>query len=169
MIKAIMACDSQGGVGNNGNLPWPHNKKDLMHFKKLTAGHTVVMGSGTWNSGMPKPLPNRRNMVATRNPNFEAPGAELLLGDISQGLTTLAQSSTVYIIGGAILLHELIDEIAILHLTRITGKYDCDTFLDLELIQSKFELIDRVEVDNMTTFETYFARKLHDLSIDTKF
>jgi dihydrofolate reductase len=169
MIKAIMACDSQGGVGKNGALPWPHNRKDLSHFKRLTVGHTVVMGSKTWDSNMPTPLPLRRNMVATRNPNFEAPGAELLLGDLTQGLTTLSQSSNVYLIGGANLLHELIDEIIILHLTRITGSYDCDTFINLDEIQLKFEMIDRVEVDTMTTFETYFARKLNDLSFDTKF
>ncbi len=169
MIKAIMACDSQGGVGRDGNLPWPHNKKDLMHFKELTSGHTVVMGSGTWNSGMPKPLPNRRNVVVSRNPEFEVQGGELLTGDISQGLTNLSGSNTVFVIGGAILFRELINEISILHLTRIAGSYDCDAFISLDEIASKFEIIDRVEVDSMTTFETYFARKLHDISIDTKF
>lgn len=167
MIKAILACDALGGIGKSGDMPWPTNKKDLAHFKKITNGHTVVMGSATWNSGMPKPLPNRRNVVVTRNPNFEAPGAEILTGDIKQGLTKLAESNTVFVIGGAILFRELIDEISIFHLTRIAGNFYCDTFLPMEEIESKFELIESVEVSTSTKFETYFSRKLYDLSIQT--
>jgi dihydrofolate reductase len=155
MIRAILACDEQGGIGKNGNLPWPHNQKDLSHFKKLTTNATVVMGKGTWNSGMPKPLPNRENIVVTTDPNFVAPGATILSENVSAHLTSLAKDRKVFVIGGAVLFESLIDSITLLHLARISGNYDCDTFLPLDQITEKFELIDSVAVDNMTTFQTY--------------
>ena len=48
MIKAILACDNEGGVSKNGTIPWPKNKKDLGWFKKNTTNNVVVMGSKTW-------------------------------------------------------------------------------------------------------------------------
>ena len=170
MIKAILACDAVGGVGKDGKLPWPANKKDLSHFKKVTDGHTVVMGSATWNSDMPTPLPNRNNVVVTRNPDFEAPGAEILTGDIKEGLTKLAQSNTVFVIGGAKLFSSVIDDISILYLTRIAGNYDCDTFIDLGVLEKEFVRTSSVEVDDKTTIETYFARNLlNDIYLSAKF
>lgn len=170
MIKAILACDSQGGIAKNGILPWPRNMTDLKHFKLLTSGSTVVMGRRTWEApDMPTPLPGRRNVVVTSNLSYNAVGAEILSGNLPLGLTNLAQSNTVFVIGGASLFVEVIDEIQILHLSRIIGQYDCDTFLPLDLIGERFEMIDRVDVDKTTRFETYFARKLNDLSIESKF
>lgn len=169
MIKAILACDGQGGIAKNGIMPWPKNKQDLRHFKQLTSGSTVVMGRRTWEAkDMPTPLPNRKNVVVTSNKTYEAEGATIS-HDIIPDLTKLAQTSTVFVIGGASLFMQLIGEIHILHLTRITGHYDCDTFLDMEQIQDHFVKIDSVEIDKMTRFETYFTRHINDLSLDTVF
>jgi dihydrofolate reductase len=74
----------------------------------------------------------------------------------------------VFVIGGAVLFEQLIDVIDILHLSRITGHYDCDTFLPLAKINQRFDILDRVVVDNMTQFETHIARRLHDLPIRTE-
>lgn len=170
MIRAILACDFKGGIGRKGYLPWPSNKKDLAHFKQLTSGCTVVMGRGTWEGkGMPKPLPNRHNVVVSSDPNYVADGAEVIHGDIPEHLTRLAQSNTVFVIGGGVLVNQLLDHIQIFHLTRITGEYDCDAFIDLEAIEQKFVKVDSVHIDTMTRFETYFTRYLHDLSIPTEF
>ena len=66
MVKAILACDDFGGVSRAGTMPWPKNPKDLGWFKKNTTGHTVVMGSTTWEDPfMPGPLPNRTNILVT--------------------------------------------------------------------------------------------------------
>ncbi len=170
MIKAILACDSQGGIGRNGQMPWPHNRKDLAHFKQLTSGCTVVMGRGTWEGkGMPKPLPNRHNVVVTSDPDYVAHGADVIHGDLKENLTKLAESNTVFVIGGGVLVNQVLDEIQIFHLTRISGSYECDAFIDLESLDEKFVKIDTVEIDMMTRFETYFARKLHDLHLNTEF
>ena len=66
MIKAILACDEEGGVSKKGTIPWPKNTKDLGWFKKNTTNNVVVMGSKTWvDPLMPWPLPNRLNVLAT--------------------------------------------------------------------------------------------------------
>ena len=169
MIRAILACDARGGIACHGIMPWPRNQLDLQHFKSLTQGHTVVMGRRTWEApDMPTPLPNRTNIVVTKDTEYQAEGATVLHGDLTESLTILAKSNTVYVIGGAELVVSLLDNISILHLTRVSGNYDCDTFLPLDRIKDQFVCIDRVIVDSLTVFETYLARKLHDLPIQTK-
>lgn len=169
MIRAVMACDSQGGIAKNGVMPWPRNMTDLKHFKMLTAGNTVVMGRLTWEaSDMLTPLPDRKNIVVTSNTAYDAEGAEILSSNIISSLTNLAESNTIFVIGGAKLFKLLIDEIQILYLSRIVGSYECDTFLPMNYISKCFERIDSVDVDKMTRFETYIARKFNDLSIRTK-
>jgi len=169
MIKAILACDIKGGIGRAGTLPWPHNKKDLAHFKKMTHGCTVVMGRGTWESeGMPKPLPGRHNVVVTSDPDYVAEGADVINDNVVEYLTNLSKSNTVFVIGGGVLVNQLLDHIQIFYLTRITGDYDCDTFIDLDAMTTQFVRIASVETDKMTTFETHFARNLlRDIYIST--
>ena len=76
MIKAILACDEEGGVSKKGTIPWPKNTKDLGWFKKNTTNNVVVMGSKTWvDPLMPWPLPNRINVLATTKKN-NFPGAD---------------------------------------------------------------------------------------------
>jgi dihydrofolate reductase len=65
MIRAILACDRDFGIAKNGQMPWPKNTDDLKWFRSMTAGSCVVMGRKTWESDMPKPLPNRVNAVVS--------------------------------------------------------------------------------------------------------
>jgi dihydrofolate reductase len=83
-------------------------------------------------------------------------------------LTSLAKSNTVFVIGGATLFEQLMPDINILYLTRIAGNYDCDTFLPMEKILSQFELINSIEIDRATRFETYITRQIYDLPIRTE-
>jgi len=160
MIKAILACDGQGGIARKGVMPWPRNMEDLRHFKHLTSGNTVVMGRRTWESkDMPSPLPGRTNIVVTRDPDYQADGATVIHDNINETLTNLAKDNNVFLIGGAELIKDTIDLIEVFHLSRISGHYECDTFLPLDLIKDKFECIDKVQIDPMTTFETYLKRK----------
>jgi len=76
VIRAILACDDNWGIGKNGTLPWPHNPADQKWFKECTINSTVVMGKTTWDDpDMPKPLPKRRNVVITSG---DAPGAHVV-------------------------------------------------------------------------------------------
>jgi dihydrofolate reductase len=168
-MKAILACDRQGGIAKNGVMPWPRNAEDLKHFKKLTTDAIVVMGRKTWEaSDMPSPLPNRTNVVVTNNTNYQLNNAIVLNDNISSRLTSMAKSNTVFVIGGASLFTQLIDDIHVLHLTRLTSGYDCDTFLPMDKIAAQFELHDSVQVDAETRIETYLTRQPYDLPIRTK-
>src|SRR5712691_13212786 len=72
-IYLIAAVAANGVIGVNGKLPW-HLPEDLQHFKKLTLGHPVIMGRRTWES-LGSALPGRENIVVTRTPGYDAPGA----------------------------------------------------------------------------------------------
>ena len=69
-ISAIVAVSENGVIGKNGKLPWRTIPEDLKRFKKLTDDHAVIMGRKTWVSLPVKPLPNRRNIVVSRNENY---------------------------------------------------------------------------------------------------
>ena len=165
MISAILACDDKGGIGKDGTLPWPKNQEDLAYFKRMTDGKTVVMGSSTWqSSGMPKPLPNRRNVVVTLSP-VQHPGADDYIPYSGSSLTDSIQRlkdwrgiEPVFIIGGARLIEEVLFIIDSFYLTRIPGDYHCDTFLPLAKIESQFHRT-VVEKGKEATYETWYKRK----------
>jgi dihydrofolate reductase len=75
MIRIIAAMSKNRVIGCDNTLPW-HLPSDLKHFKDLTSGETVVMGRKTFES-IGKPLPNRRNIVVTRDHEFTAEGVEV--------------------------------------------------------------------------------------------
>jgi len=79
MIVIVAAVAKNGVIGKGNALPW-HLPEDMQHFKALTTGHAVLMGRKTWESLPPKfrPLPNRRNLVLTRDMSYVAPGATVL-------------------------------------------------------------------------------------------
>jgi dihydrofolate reductase len=87
-------------IGAGGVMPW-HLPEDLKHFRELTGGEPVVMGRRTWES-LPerfRPLPGRHNVVVTRRPDFEAPGATVA-HSLEDALAT-HDGSAVWVIGGA--------------------------------------------------------------------
>lgn len=142
LIKAILACDDEGGIGRYGTLPWPRNKTDLQWFKCNTEGHIVVMGSSTWKDPhMPTPLPNRVNLVVTSKPDDPSfKGAYMrITGDPIPVLKELAKGSQdVWVIGGASIINQTMDVIEEFYLSRISGAYACDVFLDLDRIKETY-------------------------------
>jgi len=136
-LKAILACELYGGLGANGSMPWPKQQKDLQRFKDLTLNTTVMMGRGTWESkGMPKPLPNRKNIVVTTQENYPLPeGVDAI------NLNDDIMPDVDWLIGGAALVESLWEQITELHLTRLRAAYECDKWLDLEKLESEFRLV----------------------------
>lgn len=95
MIIGIVAIAKNLAIGRGGELPW-HYSADLKFFKETTTGHTVVMGSKTWAS-IGRPLPDRTNVVLSRNRELELPGGVTLTGNKNE---ILALSGDIFIIGG---------------------------------------------------------------------
>lgn len=97
----IAAIAANRAIGRDNQLLWKI-PEDMAHFKTTTQGHTVLMGRKTWASLPPpfRPLPGRRNLVLSRQQDFLAPGAEVV-ASLPAALARLADTETVFVIGGA--------------------------------------------------------------------
>ena len=146
MIKAILACDNNWGIGKNGDLPWPRNSADLKWFKQTTTGKAVVMGRKTWDSLPIKPLPNRLNFVISSdnmghyNPrphgSYKGPDVSKIVKDVIEA--RYGDIDDVWLIGGATLIESCIGIIDEFLLNMVDGDYNCDVFLPKDLILDKF-------------------------------
>ncbi|WP_134427529.1 dihydrofolate reductase [Mycobacterium ulcerans] len=100
-VGLIWAQSTSGVIGRDGGIPW-RLSEDLAHFKRLTMGHTVVMGRRTWDSlpAAHRPLPGRRNVVVTRQTGLVAHGAQVV-GSLEQALCPAEPDAETWVIGGA--------------------------------------------------------------------
>lgn len=125
-ISIIAAVADDGAIGSRGGLLC-HISADLRHFKAVTGGHTVIMGRRTFDSLPKGALPNRRNIVVTRNPSFQAPGTEAA-SSLEEALAMAGSDREVFIIGGGQIYAEALPLASRLCLTLIHGSFpDADT------------------------------------------
>ena len=96
-ITLIVAMDRRRAIGKDGAMPW-HLSAELRHFKAETMGKSLLMGRKT-HVVIGRPLPGRRNIVISRNPDYPAPGCELA-GSLEEAIEK-AQSEEIMVIGGA--------------------------------------------------------------------
>ena len=151
MIRVILACDENWGIGKDGGLPWPHNSADMKWFKDTTTGCVIAMGKSTWDSLPIKPLPNRNNIVVTSSEQDKDKGGYhyIKFDKAATELTNMNKLQDVWIIGGAKLVMGLFSIIDEFHLSRIRGSYDCDTFLPSTLIEENFTLTESGHKDGV--------------------
>jgi dihydrofolate reductase len=133
MIRAIFACDSTGGIGKNGTIPWPKNTADLKWFKETTTGEIVMMGRKTWDDPMmPKPLPNRYNIVVSDREVIHGPNMIVKRADVEKYLKMFRDiNKDVWIIGGGLLLSATVSMCDEIWISRISDDYDCDTHITI--------------------------------------
>ena len=125
MIVSIIAAVADNGViGRDGGLPW-HLPADLKHFKKLTAGHHMVMGRRTWDSIGRRPLPGRPTIVVSRDPAFVAEGARVARS-VDEALEMAAGADEVFIAGGQAIYQEALAVADRVYLTRVHARFDGD-------------------------------------------
>jgi dihydrofolate reductase len=123
-IHIIVATDAQRGIGINNTLPW-RLPEDLAHFKRLTTGHPIIMGRKTFDS-IGRPLPNRRNIVITRNPDWRHEGVEAV-GSVQAALDLL-DGQDGYVIGGAEIYRQALPLASTAIVTQIKQTFACDAF-----------------------------------------
>jgi dihydrofolate reductase len=123
-LTIVVAVDARLGIGVNNQLPW-RLPEDLAHFKRVTMGHPIIMGRKTFDS-IGRPLPNRRNIVITRNRNWEHEGVDAV-GSLEEALKLL-KDVPACIIGGAQIFNEALPKTGRLIVTHIDKEFDCDTF-----------------------------------------
>ena len=122
MITLVVAVARNGVIGKDGAIPW-RLPEDLKRFKALTLGHTVVMGRKTWDSLPEKnrPLPGRRNVVVTRDAQWQAHGAvRATLED------ALAEEGEIFVIGGAEIYRAALSRARRIELTEVHKDFHGD-------------------------------------------
>ena len=124
-ITIIAAAASNDALGKDNKLIW-HLSKDLQHFKTLTNGHTVIMGRKTFES-MPRALPNRTNIVITRQSDYKAENITVT-SSLSKALNIALDDPRPFIIGGGEIYKEAMSIADEIELTRVHADFDADTF-----------------------------------------
>lgn len=127
MISIIVAVADNLAIGKDNNLLW-HISEDLKYFKRITGGHTVIMGRKTWES-IGRPLPNRRNIVISRSLKVDSLAGAEVFGSLESALVTLPANEEHFIIGGGEIYREALPLAEKLYITfvHITVN-DADTF-----------------------------------------
>ena len=130
MLTMIVALDRNRAIGRDGELPW-RQPTDLQRFKELTMGSAIVMGRATFES-IERPLPGRRNIVLTKNPDWQAEGVEKMSFDEVLALddgTAADISADIFIIGGGQIYELFMPHADAIEMTIIeTGVIDADTW-----------------------------------------
>lgn len=131
-VKLIVAMDQERGIGRNNDLIW-HLPADMKFFRETTTGHIVVMGRKNWDSIPEKfrPLPNRENVILTRNAQFTAENASVFHSlESCLDWYSVEDEKIVFIIGGGEIYRQAIalnciDE---MYITHVDAVYGADTF-----------------------------------------
>lgn len=129
-IVLVVAAAENGVIGEDGKIPW-HISEDLKRFKAMTTGKTVVMGRKTWDSLPKKPLPNRKNVVITRNVGWNAPGA--VRANLPQlDLSHISPDEAWMIIGGAEIYRHFLPMATRIELTEVHKAFAGDARFEFD-------------------------------------
>jgi dihydrofolate reductase len=127
-LHLIFARAANGVIGKAGGLPWKL-PEDMAFFKRTTAGQTVIMGRKTWDSIPPRfrPLPGRRNIVVTRQPDWAADGA-LRSASLADAVAACGPDEAAWVIGGADIYRQALPIADTAVVTEIEADFDGDAF-----------------------------------------
>lgn len=143
ILSIVVAISENNAIGKDNQLLW-HLPADLKHFKNITTGHPIVMGRKTYDS-IGRPLPNRRNIVITRQHNLELPGVEVV-NSVDEAIALCEAESEVFIIGGAEIYKIAMKHVDRIYLTTVHRVYEADAF---------FPVLDQKEW--LETFKEYHS------------
>lgn len=115
-ISLILAASENNVIGHDNKMPW-HLSDDLKRFKALTTGHAVIMGRKTYES-LGRPLPGRKNIIITRNPDYKVPGCDIV-NSVDAAIKAAGEDNEVFIIGGGELYAQMWEKADKLYLTRV--------------------------------------------------
>ena len=160
IVSIIVAIAENNAIGKGNQLLW-RMPADLKHFKNATTGHTVIMGRKTFDS-VGKPLPNRRNIIITRNTDLNIDGAEVV-SSLEKAISLCDQNEEVFIVGGAEVYKMAMPITDKIYLTVIHSVFDADTFfpeIDQEIWKETEVADNKADEKNPFdyTFSTYIRK-----------
>lgn len=140
-ISIVVAISENNAIGKDNQLLW-HLPADLKHFKNITTGHTIIMGRKTYDS-IGKPLPNRRNIIITRQNGLNIEGVEVV-NSLDEALALCKTETEVFVIGGAEIYKQAIAVSHRIYLTRVHQEFEADAFFP-ELDNETWKEIEKVD------------------------
>lgn len=145
-ISIIVAVAENNVIGKDNALIW-HLPADMKFFKEKTTGHCIITGRKNYESIPEKfrPLPNRTNIIITRQTNYNAPGA-FIVDSIEKAIETAKQTGDkeIFIIGGGDIFKQAIPFVNKIYLTKIYQSFNGDVFFP-ELTLDKWKEISRIK------------------------
>ena len=155
IISIIVAMANNRVIGKNNKMPW-HLPADLAHFKKVTFGKPIVMGRRTYES-IGRPLPGRKNIVISSNPEYMLKGCETATS-VESAFELVKNEEEVFIIGGGYLYSQLLPKADKLYLTFIDLDTDGDTqFPDFRQLNLKEEKREKYLKDEKNPYDYEFV------------
>jgi dihydrofolate reductase len=155
VISIVVAISENNAIGKNNQLLW-HLSADLKHFKEITSGHTIIMGRKTYDS-IGKPLPNRRNIVISRNTDLILPGVEVV-GSVHEALALCTSEKEVFMIGGAEIYKQSLPITQKIYLTTVHQTFEADAFFpDLKTTEWKETEKEQHQVDEKNNLPYTFS------------
>lgn len=156
-LTAIVAMTSERIIGRDGTLPW-HLPEDLAFFKRTTSGHTIVMGRTTYDS-IGRPLPKRRNIVLTRDRNWQTQGVEVI-HSVKELAPLVAKEEEVFLIGGAQVYAAFMDQLDEMLVSWVREAYPGDTrFPDFSTEFPSYEVVEEYETFEVRRYRRVISEK----------
>lgn len=150
-ISIIVAIARNFAIGKNNDLLF-HLPNDLKRFKQITTGYPVIMGRNTLLSLPRWPLPNRRNIVITDNPDDQFPGCEIVFS-VSEAVELVRHESEAFIIGGGSIYRQFYPLANRLYLTIVDKDFDADIYFPVIDYNEWYELSREVNFDEVNQFQ----------------
>jgi dihydrofolate reductase len=142
IISIIVAIARNNAIGKDNQLLW-HIPEDLKRFKKLTTGHTIVMGKRTFESLPFRPLPNRRSVVITDVPGEQIEGCTMAYS-IADAIDKMEADAENFIIGGGSVYTQFLPHADKLYLTLVNKDFEADVFFPV-IDYSEWDVVSRTE------------------------
>lgn len=144
MITIIAAAGENNSLGKDNDLVW-HLPDDFKRFKELTSGNYILMGRKTFET-FPKPLPNRKHLIITRQDNYSVP-ENCFVFDTIQSAIDFTDNQDIWIIGGGEIYKQSMDIVDRIELTRVHSDFEADTFFpeigeEWELVSEEYHPAD---------------------------
>ncbi|MEI8355830.1 MAG: dihydrofolate reductase [Deltaproteobacteria bacterium] len=158
MIISIIAAMAENRViGRDNSIPW-NLPADLERFKTITTGHPVIMGRKTFE-GIGRPLPGRKTVIITRNPDFTAEGC-VVAHNLQEALAECKGADEVFICGGSEVYREALTLASRIYLTLLDGEVEGDTLFPE--IPEYFIAVEREEVKENSISGAYIRYEHKD-------
>lgn len=162
-LTLIAAIGEGNALGRDNELLW-HLPDDFRRFKRLTSGHKIIMGRKTFES-FPRPLPNRKHIVLTRDKNFKSGFRDIsIVHSLESALALAAEDVLSYVIGGGEIYTQAMTHADALEITRVHGTFEGDAYFPAidekiwEVVRTEYHAADEKH-QYAFTYITYKRRR----------